>query len=145
VSTSAGEGPYELVVPGPVSRAIREELPEAVAWAVIEFANGPLVDNPHRVGAELRGHLRGIHSAHLATFRIQYVIDDEQRTVTLRRVKARSDVYGLSWDGDADARPTTPSAGRARRSLCSIATQGAMMTAASPYLTADLARCGDVP
>jgi len=96
VSTSAGEGPYELVVPGPVSRAIREELPEAVAWAVIEFANGPLVDNPHRVGAELRGHLRGIHSAHLATFRIQYVIDDEQRTVTLHRVKARSDVYGLS-------------------------------------------------
>jgi mRNA-degrading endonuclease RelE of RelBE toxin-antitoxin system len=67
-----------------------------VARAVIEFANGPLVDNPHRVGAELRGHLRGIHSAHLATFRIQYVIDDEQRTVTLRRVKARSDVYGLS-------------------------------------------------
>jgi mRNA-degrading endonuclease RelE of RelBE toxin-antitoxin system len=67
------------VVPGPVSRAIREELPEAVAWAVIEFANGPLVDNPRRVGAELRGHLRGIHSAHLATFRIQYVIDDERR------------------------------------------------------------------
>jgi len=29
-------------------------------------------------------------------FRIQYVIDDEQRTVTLRRVKAHSDVYGLS-------------------------------------------------
>jgi len=51
---------------------------------------------PHRVGAELRGHLRGIHSAHLATFRIQYVIDDQRRTVTLRRVKARSDVYGLS-------------------------------------------------
>ena len=96
MSTSAGEGPYELVVPGPVSRAIREQLPEAVAWAVIEFANGPLVGNPHRVGAELRGHLRGIYSAHLATFRIQYVIDDEQRTVTLRRVKARSDIYGLS-------------------------------------------------
>ena len=87
MSTSAGEAPYELVVPGPVSRAIREELPEAVAWAVIEFVNGPLADNPYRVGAELRGHLRGIHSAHLATFRIQYVIDDEQRTVTLRRVK----------------------------------------------------------
>jgi len=41
-------------------------------------------------------NLRGIRSAHLATFRIQYVIDDEQQTVTLRRVKARSDAYRLS-------------------------------------------------
>ena len=88
-------GPYEIVVPGPVKRAISEELPESVAWAVIEFVNGPLLENPYRVGAELRGHLAGIYSAHLATFRVQYVIDEKTRTVTLRRVKARSDVYKL--------------------------------------------------
>lgn len=88
-------GPYELVTPGRVSRAIREELPEAVAWAVIEFVNGPLLENPHRVGGGLHGPLDGIHSAHLGTFRIQYVIDEANRTVTLRRVNLRSDIYKL--------------------------------------------------
>jgi mRNA interferase RelE/StbE len=57
--------------------------------------NGPLLENPYRVGAELRGHLKGIHSAHLGTFRVQYVVDDDKRTVTLRRVSLRSDIYGL--------------------------------------------------
>lgn len=50
--------PHEVVVPGPVRRAISERLPEDVAWAVIEFINGPLAENPHRVGTELRGHLK---------------------------------------------------------------------------------------
>ena len=87
--------PYEIVIPGPVSRAIREELPEGAAWAVIEFVNGPLLENPYRVGRELRGHLKGIHSAHVGRYRVQYVISDEDRTVTPRRVEPRSDVYGL--------------------------------------------------
>jgi mRNA interferase RelE/StbE len=95
VSGRPSDEPYELVVPGPVSRAIREELPETVAWAVIRFVNGPLLENPHRVGTGLRGHLSGIHSAHLESFRIQYVIDDEKRIVLLRRVEHRSDVYRL--------------------------------------------------
>jgi mRNA interferase RelE/StbE len=87
--------PYEVVVPGPVRRVIGEKLPEDVAWAAIEFINGPLAQNPHRVGTELRGHLKGIHSAHLGTFRVQYVINDEDRVVTLRRVEHRRDIYGL--------------------------------------------------
>jgi mRNA-degrading endonuclease RelE of RelBE toxin-antitoxin system len=95
VSAPGKTGPYELVIPGPVRRSISEELPEGAAWAVLEFANGPLLENPHRVGVELRGHLRGIHSAHLATFRIQYVISEEERTVTLRRVNLRGDIYRL--------------------------------------------------
>ncbi len=87
--------PCELINPGPVGRAIRESLTEAVAMAVIEFVNGPLLKNPHRAGTELRGHLAGIHSAHLSDYRIQYVINDEERTVTLRRVNRRADIYGL--------------------------------------------------
>lgn len=89
-----GHEPYELVVPGPVGRVIREELPEGVAWAVIDFINGPLLENPHRVGTKLRGKLAGSHSAHLSTFRIQYRIDDESRTVTVIQVKHRRDAYG---------------------------------------------------
>lgn len=87
--------PYDLVIPGPVQRAISEKLPEAVAWAAIQFINGPLAENPQRVGGELGGRLKGLRSAHLGDFRVQYEIDDEIRTVTVRRVEHRSDIYGL--------------------------------------------------
>lgn len=86
--------PYELVVPGPVGRVISEELPEGIAWAVLEFINGPLLENPHGMGAPLRGELAGTHSAHLSTFRVRYKIDEENRTVTVRQVKHRRDAYG---------------------------------------------------
>jgi mRNA interferase RelE/StbE len=55
VSAPGKPEPYEVVVPGPVRRAISEKLPEGVAWAVIEFINGPLARNPHRVGIEFAG------------------------------------------------------------------------------------------
>lgn len=86
--------PYELVVPGPVGRVISEELPEGVAWAVLEFINGPLLKNPQRVGVPLRGELTGTHSAHLSTFRVRYRIDEENRSVTVRQVMHRRDAYG---------------------------------------------------
>jgi mRNA interferase RelE/StbE len=81
------------VIPGPVQRVIREVLPEGAAWAVIEFINGPLLENPHRVGRELGADLTGIYSAHLGDVRVQYVINDENRTVRLRRVNLRADIY----------------------------------------------------
>jgi len=84
---------YELVVAGPAARAIAEQLPEAVAIAVIEFLAGPLLEQPHHVGTPLRRELVGLHSARRGTFRILYRIDDEGRVVTLMRVEHRSDVY----------------------------------------------------
>ncbi len=81
---------YELVVAGPVARAIAEQLPEAVAIAVIEFLTGPLVVQPHRIGTPLRRELAGLHSARRGTFRILYRIDDECRVVTVVRVEHRS-------------------------------------------------------
>ena len=88
--TSAG---YDLVVAGPASHAIGEELPESVAAAVIDFITGSLLDNPQRVGHELRNELAGIHSARRGTFRILYRINEEQREVTVLRVDHRRDVY----------------------------------------------------
>ena len=84
---------YDLVVAGPAARAIGEELPESVASAVIEFITGSLLDNPQRVGRELRNELAGIHSARRGTFRILYRIDEEQRAVTVLQVDHRRDVY----------------------------------------------------
>ncbi len=84
---------YDLVVADPAARAIGEELPESIAAAVIEFITGSLLDNPQRVGRELRNELAGIHSARRGTFRILYRIDEEQREVTVLQVDHRRDVY----------------------------------------------------
>jgi mRNA interferase RelE/StbE len=84
---------YELVVAGPAARAIAEQLPEAVALAVIEFITGPLVEQPHRLGAQLRRELVGLRSARRGTFRVLYRVDEEARVVTVVRVEHRSDVY----------------------------------------------------
>lgn len=84
---------YGLVVAGPAARAIGEELPESVAAAMIEFITGSLLDNPQRVGRELRNELAGIHSARRGTFRVLYRIDEDRREVTVLRVDHRRDVY----------------------------------------------------
>ena len=84
---------YELVVARPAARAISDVLPENVAAAVLDFLTGALIDNPHRVGRELRRELAGIYSARRGTYRVLYRIDDATRTVTVLRIDHRSDVY----------------------------------------------------
>lgn len=85
--------PYELIVAGPAARSISDQRPEAVAVAVIDFITGPLLDNPQRVGHELRHQLAGVRSARLGTFRVLYRIDDDLHEVTVLRVDHRGDVY----------------------------------------------------
>jgi mRNA-degrading endonuclease RelE of RelBE toxin-antitoxin system len=84
---------YDLVVARPAARAISDVLPENVAAAVIDFVTGVLIENPHRVGRELRRELAGIFSARRGTYRILYRIDEVTRTVTVLRIDHRSDVY----------------------------------------------------
>lgn len=84
---------YELVVTAPAARSIREKLPEAVAFAVIDFITGPLLENPKRVGAPLRGELEGIWSARRGTYRVLYRVDDDNREVIVLRVGHRRDIY----------------------------------------------------
>lgn len=45
---------YELVVAPTARRQLTDQLPESVAFAAYEFIVGPLRDNPHRVGKQLR-------------------------------------------------------------------------------------------
>ena len=77
----------------PEARAIADDLPEAVAAAVIDFITGPPLLEPKRVGRELRNELAGIHSARRGTYRILYRINDDERTVTVIRIDHRRDVY----------------------------------------------------
>ena len=84
---------YDVVVTAPATRAISETLPEAVAFAVIGFITGPLLDDPKRVGAALRDQLEGIWSARRGTYRVLYRIDDDRREVIVLRVAHRRDAY----------------------------------------------------
>ncbi len=85
--------PYEIVVTAPAARAIRETLPEAVAFAVIDLVTGPLRESPQRVGTPLRGELEDIWSARRGTYRILYRIDEERREVVVLRVGHRRHIY----------------------------------------------------
>jgi mRNA interferase RelE/StbE len=87
------EASYEIVVARPAARAIAETLPEAVSAAVIEFITRSLVENPRRVGRELRNELAGIHSARRGSYGVLYRIDDSERRVTVLRVDHRGDAY----------------------------------------------------
>ena len=80
------EHPYEIVLTPPARRAIAEELPEAVAAAVIDFVTTALLDNPPRVGKPLRDDLDGIWSARRGTYQVLYRIREEPREVVVLRV-----------------------------------------------------------
>lgn len=84
---------YRVGFRGPARRALAERLPEAVATAVLEFCAGPLAEDPHRVGKPLFGPLFGLHGARRSTYRIVYLIDDEQLTVDVVDVAHRGDIY----------------------------------------------------
>jgi mRNA-degrading endonuclease RelE of RelBE toxin-antitoxin system len=52
-----------------------------------------LAEHPHRVGKPLFGPLLGLHGARLSTYRIVYLIDDEQHTVDVVDVAHRGEIY----------------------------------------------------
>lgn len=68
-------------------------LPHKIAAAVVEFMLGPLCENPHRVGKALRKELDGLYVARRGAYRIVYELDDAQRTVLVRHLDHRADVY----------------------------------------------------
>ena len=88
--------PYELVLTPPAQRALASKLPEPVAVAVIDFLTTVLVENPQRVGKQLRNDLAGIWSARRGTYRVLYRINTELREVVVLRIEHRRDAYRQS-------------------------------------------------
>ncbi|MEO6504323.1 MAG: type II toxin-antitoxin system RelE/ParE family toxin [Jatrophihabitantaceae bacterium] len=60
---------------------------------MIDFVTTALVDNPHRVGKQLRNDLVGIWSARRGTYRVLYRINDDLREVVVLRVEHRGEAY----------------------------------------------------
>lgn len=84
---------FVLVITPTARRQLSEQLSEPVAFAAHEFIIGPLLENPDRVGKQLRPPLDDRHSARRGTYRVLYRIDQARRTVTVVGVFARADAY----------------------------------------------------
>ena len=84
---------YVLAITPTARLQLTEHLPEAVAAAAYEVVAGPLLDNPHQVGKQLRPPLDDRHSARRGTYRVIYRIDDHSRTVTVVDVAHRRDAH----------------------------------------------------
>lgn len=85
--------PYSVELSHSVKRALAETLPESVAFAVVEFAFGPLAANPHRVGAALKPPSEGYHRARRGEYRVRYRIDEDRHRVLVVDVDHRRDAY----------------------------------------------------
>ncbi|MGH9112015.1 MAG: type II toxin-antitoxin system RelE family toxin [Acidimicrobiales bacterium] len=84
--------PYEVTWAASGLRSL-DRLPERIATACVEFVDGGLAENPHRVGRALRFDLEGKHSARRGDFRVIYLVDDGHHGVTVVAIDHRSDVY----------------------------------------------------
>lgn len=62
-----------------------------MAAAVWEFVNGPLLDNPHRVGKRLRFELEGCYSARRGEYRVIYRVDEHEVVVEVIKISHRGD------------------------------------------------------
>lgn len=83
---------WELIV-APSAERVLARLPEKVAAAVVEFMVGPLVENPQRIGHELRRELEGLWAARRGPYRIVYELDEQARRVRVLRIDHRADIY----------------------------------------------------
>jgi mRNA interferase RelE/StbE len=71
---------HVLAITPTARRQLTDHLPEAVAAAAYAFMTGSLLDNPHRVGKQLRPPLDDRHSARRGTYRVIYRIDAKSPT-----------------------------------------------------------------
>ena len=84
---------FRIALTPSARRALTDQLPEAVATAVVEFIYEPLAREPHRVGKPLRGELTGWWSARRGAYRALYAINDRDIVVTVVRIDHRTSVY----------------------------------------------------
>ncbi len=86
-------GRYKLLLSGAARRALERVPPVAVALAVWEFCDGPLCENPRRVGKPLGRELTDYFSARRGAYRVIYRLIEDHAVVHVVRIEHRADVY----------------------------------------------------
>lgn len=84
---------YEVRFTRSAKRALTHELPEKVATAAWNFIMGPLRENPHRVGKQLKEPLYPLYSARRGEYRVIYRILDDQLIIDVVTIAHRRDSY----------------------------------------------------
>jgi mRNA interferase RelE/StbE len=84
---------YHIVYSARAIRAITEQLPEKIATAVIEFIEGPLAENPKRLGKQLLAPLDRFSGARRGEYRVVYTILDDIIRVDIVDVAHRRNIY----------------------------------------------------
>lgn len=84
--------PYRVELSPSAARDVNRIPPRYLA-AIVEFIYGPLAENPHRVGGELRGELTGSRSARRGSYRVLCTIVEDDRVVVVHRVDHRATAY----------------------------------------------------
>jgi mRNA interferase RelE/StbE len=88
---------YEVELKPRALRAVQEELPAKIVDVVLYFINGPLRENPKRVGKLLDAPFRDTWSARRGDYRIIYVIHKEPAKISVLDIKHRSHVYATRF------------------------------------------------
>lgn len=73
-------------------------LPAKTYEAIVTFMEGPLLENPKRVGKPLIDEFEGYRSARVGVFRIVYAIDDAVLVVGVVAIGHRATIYGRPPD-----------------------------------------------
>lgn len=68
-------------------------IPEKIAAAIVEFATGTLPENPHKMSKPLGAGLEGMRSVRHGDYRVIIKLDEETRTIYLRRAGHRANIY----------------------------------------------------
>jgi mRNA interferase RelE/StbE len=87
------ERAYSVVLAPAAGRALTELLPQAAAFAALEFIIGSLTRKPHTVGAPLRAPFEGMWRARRGEYRVRYRIDEARRQILILDVDHRRDAY----------------------------------------------------
>jgi mRNA interferase RelE/StbE len=83
---------YEVVFT-PAARRGMNRLPLAAAAAIFEHLNGPVAENPQRLGKQLDSPLDELWSTRRGEYRAIYAVDDDRHCVSVVAVAHRRDAY----------------------------------------------------
>ena len=86
---SASAEPWKVVPSATARRALRR-VPDKAAAAIVEFIDGPLRENPQRLGKELRGEMTGLRSARRGEYRVIYRLPEQDRLIEVIFVSSSS-------------------------------------------------------
>ncbi|HWH26437.1 MAG TPA: type II toxin-antitoxin system RelE/ParE family toxin [Pseudolysinimonas sp.] len=84
---------YRIRYSAAAKRALTEKLPEKIATAAFEFIEGPLAENPRRLGKQLGPSLYPLFSARRGEYRVIYDIVDDEVRIDVVTIAHRRDAY----------------------------------------------------